>query len=300
MITKRTALILGAGSNVHLGYPLGAGLVSEICSRVIEKKYLREVEDKFTREQIEAFRKRLSRSGYASIDAFLEHNLSDSELGKLLIADCLKQIENEDRLFPPNEPGWYRNLFDALAAPTVDTFVESPLTIITFNYDRSIEAFLHQSIKYRYNLSDDDACRALQSITIIHPHGILGEYPEVPYQTSLDGKSLSSIAERISIIYELRDADGSFCNDAFRQGNEALQQAELIVFLGFGFHDDNIRRLRFFSGAALEGKRVVGTLMVSTVQRRQVVERLRHYGLSGNDFYSGGIDHFFCTRFEFD
>lgn len=81
MITKRTVLILGAGSNVHLGYPLGTGLVSEICSRARAKLYSKEVAEKFSPEQIETFWKRLSRSGFPSIDAFLEHNPSDSELG---------------------------------------------------------------------------------------------------------------------------------------------------------------------------------------------------------------------------
>ena len=298
MITKRTVLILGAGSNVHLGYPLGTGLVSEICSRARAKLYSKEVAEKFSPEQIETFWKRLSRSGFPSIDAFLEHNPSDSELGRSLIADCLKQHEVEDGLFPPNDPGWYRNLFTALATPNVGDLAKAPLAVITFNYDRSLEVFLYQSIKYRYNLSDQDACRAFKSIPIIHPHGILGDYPDVPYKTSLDGMPLSSIADNITIIYELRDSPPPyFCNAAFSRGNKALEQAERIVFLGFGFHDDNIRRFRFFSEEALKGKQVIGTLQTSQMRRAEILERLKQYGLTG--LFHISIEDLFDRAFDF-
>lgn len=299
MITKRTVLILGAGSNTHLGYPLGTGLVSEICSRAKQKHYSNEIGEKFTHEQIETFRRRLSRSMFPSIDTFLEQNQDDSELGRLFIADCLKQHEDEDKMFPPNDPGWYRNLFTALATPKVEDLTEAPLTIITFNYDRSLEVFLHQAIKHRYHLSDNDACQALKSIPMIHPHGILGEYPGVPYRIALDGMSLSALAEQISIIYELQDGHDGFCNDAFREGNNALQQAELVVFLGFGFHDDNVRRFKFFSPESLKGKQIVGTLMVPGPQRPKVLQQLDKYGLSSVQFYNHIVASFFATSFEF-
>lgn len=299
MITKRTVLILGAGSSVHLGYPLGKDLVAEICACVFGRKYADEVRDKFMSERIEALGKRLSRSWYPSIDAFLEDNPDDAELGRMLIADCLKQHEDESRLFLPSDPGWYRNLFDALATPRIEDFATPSLTVITFNYDRSLEAFLHESIKYRYNLPDHDARSALKSVPIIHPHGILGEYPDVPYKTKLDGMPLSSLAEKITIVHELHDAEDQFCNDAFRRANEALQLAEEIIFLGFGFHDDNIRRLKFFSEAALREKQIRGTLCTEPTHRGRMLDGLKKYGLVNHHFYPNPIAIFFVHAFDF-
>ena len=80
-------------------------------------------------------------------------------------------------------------------APKPEDIGKVPLTIITFNYDRSIEAFLFQSIKYRYKMRDDETRSVFNSLPIIHPHGILGEYPDVPYKAQLDGLPLSAIAE---------------------------------------------------------------------------------------------------------
>lgn len=148
----------------------------------------------------------------------------------------MKQHEVEDGLFPPNDPGWYRNLFTALATPNVGDLAKAPLAVITFNYDRSLEVFLYQSIKYRYNLSDQDACRAFKSIPIIHPHGILGDYPDVPYKTSLDGMPLSSIADNITIIYELRDSPPPyFCNAAFSRCTRRWNKRNGSSSWGSGF-----------------------------------------------------------------
>ena len=44
-------------------------------------------------------------SQFYSVDAFLEKNPDCVDLGKLLIADCLKSHEDENRLFPPHNPG---------------------------------------------------------------------------------------------------------------------------------------------------------------------------------------------------
>ena len=94
MITKRTVLILGAGSSTHVGYPLGVGLVNEICAPII-LNFEHQIPKTFTKEQLADFQLRLSRSGHASIDAFLEDNPGDADVGRWFIARCLKQHESE-------------------------------------------------------------------------------------------------------------------------------------------------------------------------------------------------------------
>jgi hypothetical protein len=206
MITKPTVLILGAGASTHLGYPLGAGLIAEICKGISNGKYHHpEIIADYPKSKLDEFRIHLSRSGYPSIDTFLEHNTDYVDLGKMLITLCLKQYEEEDRLFSPNDSGWYLDLFQSLIKDTTLEYISNtPLTIVTFNYDRSLEAFLHKSLIYRYHLNSDAANNILQQIKILHPHGIIGKYPDIPYKSSLDDIPLSDISKNIIIIHELK------------------------------------------------------------------------------------------------
>ena len=70
MITVPTVLILGAGSSSHVGYPLGKKLVSDLC--FLRKKPITNLPCGWTEEYAKSLLTRLSRSGYYSIDAFLE------------------------------------------------------------------------------------------------------------------------------------------------------------------------------------------------------------------------------------
>jgi hypothetical protein len=116
----------------------------------------------------------LSRSGHYSIDAFLETVPEDMKLGKYLIALCLKQLESVDRLFPPNDSGWYQYLLSSLLGSSVSPFSGNQLTIVTYNYDRSLEAYLyHALIAAVFGMTDVEATEELARIPILHVHGIL-------------------------------------------------------------------------------------------------------------------------------
>jgi hypothetical protein len=295
MITTRTVLILGAGSSCHLGYPLGRSLISQICKRIADHECPAEI----PRDKLTEFRVHLSRFDSASIDFFLERNPEYTDLGKLLITDCLKQYEELERMFVPHSAGWYRYLADSLQSP--DGFVSAPLTIVTFNYDRSLEAYLHQILIYRHRMSTESATQTLQQMRILHPHGILGRYPETPYTTKYDGISLSSISGDIRLIYEPAETDGGFCAPEFETANRALQEAERIYFLGFGFHEDNIRRFRFFSAESLAGKEVHGTTLGMGARAKKVLrQRLARFGFSQGFDSSSDCYEFFSYKCGLD
>lgn len=238
-------------------------------------------------------------SQFYSIDAFLEKNPDCVALGKLLIADCLKSHEDEDRLFPPHDPGWYQYLFNSLA-DTVDAVGESHIAIVTFNYDRSLEAYLHRSIQHRFRVSEEGAADLLGQVRIIHPHGILGPYPEVPYQTTLDEIALADIAKGIKIINEFGDTGDGFCSPEFEEAHALLEKAHRIYFLGFGFHEDNLRRFRYkFFGKPREPYAIGGTIprMGDAVQRR-LRSRLDSYGLAPDDnLRAQGLVPYDCNSF---
>ena len=186
-----------------------------------------------------------------------------------------------------------------------EQFENNKITIITFNYDRSLEAYLHNTIMHRFNLSEADSLNILRKIGIIHPHGMLGGYPEIPYSQFLeidkelsedDAKLLGKITNSIKIIHEISEVKDTFCSNEFEIAHKALQKTEKIYFLGFGFHEDNIRRFRFFSEDNLEGKEVYSTSLGFTelFERTELLSITSKYGLKENFIYHSGVD---CDQF---
>lgn len=295
MIPKRTVLILGAGASSHLGYPIGSDLVSQICERLVSNQYDNEIADNFDDVKIGDFGRRLSLSGCDSIDGFLEYNDDCMEIGCMFIADCLKQHELAANLHP-NNAGWYRYLFNVIATKSLEELTTTPITIVTFNYDRSLEAYMHQCIANRYNINKKRAVDILQGMRIIHLHGILGEYPDIPYNVDTYG-SLASISSKIRIIHQISDRAEGFCSPAFEAANQALHESEKIIFLGFGFNEDNIRRLKFFSEESVLEREVISTSYgLQEATHNALLRRLAPYGIGRRHFsiYTHqGCDEFF-------
>ncbi len=86
--------------------------------------------------------------------------------------------------------------------------------------------------------------------------------------------------ESIKIIHEIEDSEDDFCNEYFRQAHEAIEQVEKVYFLGFGFHDDNVRRLGVDWSKKENGK-VFATLVDTTPQEySQLIKRLEPFGFT--------------------
>ena len=296
MIKIPTVLILRAGSSNQLGYPLGRSLISELCQQPQSPNDDDLLFGRWKSSEIKELIKGLSRGVYDSIDAFLEEQPKHLELGRFLIARQLKQHEEVDRLFLPHDSGWYRYLFSKLIEDDkhADRIGENALSIITFNYDRSLECFLHEAIQSRCHLSSDESAERLKLIQIIHPHGILGAYPQIPYGKEASADELSEIARGIKIIHELEHAGTGYCAPEFETANELLRKAERILFLGFGFHADNMRRFNFFKLDALKGKEVKGTVLgLGSADLNDLITRLEMFGIQRDMLNGNGCDGFF-------
>jgi hypothetical protein len=293
VISKPTVLVLGAGSSTHCGYPLGRQLVDQLC-QLRGTAELDNLPDGWTRDEVERFLTKLSRSDPSSIDAFLETNRDEASLGKFLIARQLKKREDIDRLFPPHDSGWYRYVFDSLLVDGSPEFEKSLLSIVTFNYDRSLEAYLHARLQARFQLDEAEATRILNQLPIIHVHGILGEYPASPYRSECGTQELLAISQQIQIIHEIRDSESDFCNEMFRKANQRLKSAERIYFLGFGFHCDNLRRFQFFSRENTSGKTLRATTYgMGTLDVQSLQSKLAEMGFSPGTFNGNPCINFF-------
>ena len=155
-------------------------------------------------------------------------------------------------------------LYDVLSAKWEDVR-ENKLSIITFNYDRTLEHFLFTSLKHSYNKSDDEIAQAFSNIPIIHVHGWLGELPwqgaigkaytpifsefetirKNPKSTEARSvaKDISLSAMWSSVQINIVSEEAQPQIEDFTKAHELLKQAERIYFLGFGYHPTNLERL---------------------------------------------------------
>ncbi len=147
------------------------------------------------------------------------------------------------------------------------------ISFITFNYDRSIEQFLFTALSNTYGAPADEVSEVLRGIRIVHVHGQLGYLPWQdangwPYEKVFDTNETRARAERIKIIYEAIDAD-----EDFLAAQAILADAERIHFLGFGYHETNMRRLGFPRPG---NKEVRGSCFQLT--RHEIQQILEKYG----------------------
>ena len=244
--SKKITLVLGAGASHAMGYPVGSGLRSSILDLAITKRQEFTItaglyyQENLLYRFVEAFR----RSQMFSIDAFLARRPEFSEIGKRSIAALLLEIEDEQRLInTEHRDHWYRYFYNKFSAEAWEHLDFSNISIATFNYDRSLEKFLHESIKESYGKSDAEAAEKLGSLRIVHVYGSLGSpIPGndnyLPYGGAISGQKVKIAAESLRVIPEGRDDD-----ESLNAARAMLSDADCIAFMGFGFDEINVARL---------------------------------------------------------
>lgn len=247
MLTNKHVFVLGAGASQPFGFPTGLGLSKTMVGQLNEggDVYNQLQMLGWGRNQILTFQKALFHSGKNSVDAFLEHRPEFMEIGKLATAAILIPFEREENLFSYDN-NWLRYLYNRMNV-TFDQFNSHQLSIITFNYDRTVEHFFYTSLMNSYGKSSKECIDALASIPIIHLHGTLGPLPwQAPSKPSREFFALASpqelaiAAENIKIIHE-DIADGR--DKEFERAKTLMKAATRILFMGFGYNSTNMERL---------------------------------------------------------
>ena len=261
-------LVLGAGASNPYGFPLGADLKNSI---VATQKPMLEHELRvlhYDNATITEFRDALRYGSHATIDIFLERKTNFREIGAYFIAEAISRCESHDALFSRQD--WYADLFRLLGLETLGG--EMPdVSIVTLNYDRSLEHFLAKNIDY--NCPHELVERAHErrkSLKIVHAHGSLGPYPETMYgSASGHSESLRRAAESIRIVSDRLDESPDF-----RAAQGLVAQAKHVVFLGFGYNDRTL--LALLSGVDREQTQFYGTAMNLSGESKQSVSEFFH------------------------
>lgn len=287
MVNLETVLVLGAGASKDFGFPTGRELVRKVRQEVgAGSQVFGECAKELKLNMADSFLRSLEQADPLSVDAWLEHNSSFIEVGKVAIAITLLHREAHSELGPENN--WYQLLFERLNSP-FDRFQDNRLSIITFNYDRSLEQYLFKTFRYTHTAKTEEKCKEkLNQLRIVHVYGSLGRLewqrddpkhpmPQVPYGgAGLDQKRVLSAAKSIKIIPEDEPL-----GIEFGKAQDWIKSAKALYFLGYGYNMTNMERLGL--GVLGTPTKVMGTTHKLSYQRIREVERLNIRKLKRKD-----------------
>jgi len=278
---KRTVLVLGAGSSVDFNLPTGDGLAADIAERVnfyfndsssmvrgSRPIYGAAKERHPLGNEVLLAGRRIA-SGISlsrSIDDFLYNQGEDQSvvtIGKAAIVESvlfrerksgsLRNLEqpssdDHDSAWAELRKTWLGQLFAFLQARVRDSELErifDNISIINFNYDRCVETFLYYALQRAYGVGPERAVSVMSRLRIKHPYGQVGALPwqktGLPVvQFGQDGgvDQLLKIADQIKTFTEQTHSE-----EEKTEWREMLNIAQQVVFLGFGFHRQNMELL---------------------------------------------------------
>jgi hypothetical protein len=253
----KTVFVLGAGASHGLGFPLGHDLKSELLVHLKPNNALFQAlaQTGFSQAQLSKFARTLERAEFDTIDDHLRAiNDSESrEIGHRAVAFLIRMKENDPALFHTdgNPKHWYKALANHLRQHR-DHASPNHFSFITYNYDRSFPHYLFETLLAR-NVPEENLRSFLGDANLHHMHGHVGELPwqfkpgasPLAYHQYGAQLSISDLAAHTPKILHPDDEGQHGLLLTRMVGN-----ARAVVFVGFGFHASNLRRLPFGSDRA--------------------------------------------------
>lgn len=322
----KTTIILGAGASKEFDLPTGIELQERIFS-ILEFGYsdysrFQPADPEFFNlivrycSRLEIDESALTdaaariRSGLPlapSIDNFLDARRDDEyviKLGKLAIAYCILKAESKSRLFQMSKSNsirpikvtetWLAEMFKIICqGNTKESLSEtlSNITFIIFNYDRCIEEALPRMISVYFGIDLRESYGIADQVTIIHPYGSLGDLDRIGIKDSgfgaverLEDLKIKQMSEKITLFTEKMQDFGEL-----ESISEALEHSALIIFLGFGFHRQNIEILGN-SKAGWNAREIIGTRSGISDTDHKVVEEILMSKTNMNTAHNPKID----------
>ncbi|HNS21498.1 MAG TPA: SIR2 family protein [Sedimentisphaerales bacterium] len=248
MIDKHIVIVIGAGGSVPYGFLTGDRLKWAICDGLQgdgsskTNGTLADLLNRsgFSRTEMNRLRDSLSQCAWFSIDEFLSQHTDLQPVGKAAIAGVLMKLENLAQLTDPKDEkgnrisNWYQLLFRTVFTPFED-IQKNNVTILTYNYDTSLETYLNTAMKASYPHKPDHIQEALKHVPIVHLHG---KFVDHEYGEGIDGGITKKCAEDIHIVTENIDN-----NPEFKRAAQTIWEANEIYFIGFGYDPSNLKRL---------------------------------------------------------
>jgi len=261
MISAPTVFVLGAGASCPYGYPSGRELRKEICTHFYEDypNYIKGNSRTQSSKTLELelnearnFTDRFDKSSTKSIDLFLARNPEFEVFGKKAIIFRIFAAEKNSAFrermgTEEKEKDWYSHIFDKLTDDIVkksdySSFCENNLSFITFNYDRSFEHFLYESLINSFNnIPPEKIKEQISQLRIIHVFGQIAglEWQDLDSKIEYRGniKDIDELVNNLRIIYEENE------NPELEEEQKLISEAQNIFFLGFVYAKENLELL---------------------------------------------------------
>lgn len=261
MINIPTVFILGAGSSKPYGYSTGAELrkliitefYTELDILLRKEQFVSENEKLSHLREAKKFIATFDESSIESIDKFLSLAPIFSYYGKLAIIISIHKKEklSKSRRKVNPEQDWYSLLFNRMISSfkkpsDFNKFSENKVAFITFNYDRSLDHFIHKSFYNSFSQNRHDIESAYLEATsinsnkyipfpFIHVYGQIDKIKELGgsnYKEKFTFQDIKRLSENIRLIGER--------SNNIDEIKKIITESKRIVFLGFGYAKENM------------------------------------------------------------
>jgi len=242
--------ILGAGSSRGYNYPSGPELRTDIikaCKLAIRQKgYAHEdekdfearyLQNKYGIDKIRTFLDILITAQHNTIDDFIKSYspLYDDITRECIALTLLLREQNFDKsnVFPIDKESVYSELIRS-SYPNRESLNNKKIYFVTFNYDISLDVYIQDNIKKRFNLTDEEEKTYFKKRNIIHLHGMLLSN-EIGWKMGrrygnfeLSEGLIKGCAESIKIISDVQESDKEF-----QTAKDLIFQAKKYIFPWF-------------------------------------------------------------------
>lgn len=204
----------------------------------------------YTEAAYSRFVQEFTRSGLISIDAFLGRRTEFEQIGRDAIAACISSFEVLDSLYSAGGrhgfSDWYGALWNRMmeGVQSLDELKANSVAFVTFNYDRSLEAFLHYAIKATFATNDFAAEEVWSQFPIHHVYGSLGQFKPsagLLYEMPKDNDAQENFLRQASGSIKVMPTARGIARDELAMN--LIANADVIGFMGFGFDEINCERL---------------------------------------------------------
>ncbi|RZF59116.1 hypothetical protein EWE75_23495 [Sphingomonas populi] len=346
MFRRGTLFIIGAGASCEIGLPSGDGLRDHIIEALAPERgnatqafknqavndaiveAVQSVDRNGWENEMRAYRAMAERVRKAlplaqSIDNYLDAHRGNTiieTLGKIGIASSILSAEANSALVKKDSKriqsspwsdkllsSWYIPFIQLLNAgrplDEIDNLFDN-VSFVIFNYDRCFEAFLVEAITAYYQIGVARAKAIIGNATIIHPYGKVGDLPwQGGLSVPLGGDNNINLLE---VSREIRTFTETVDSGLAARIKDVVAAAETIVFMGFGFLEQNMQLMRHHSGNGSARRVFATTAGISDsdaeVVKQKIVQMVNRpiYSSQMSDWQQSGafkpfVERKYCT-----
>lgn len=270
MFRPNTTLVIGAGAGAEINFPVGEKLAKDISNQLDfdegkpGNQELRNILQHYTPSDWFTCRNAAIRVSQGivharSIDGYLQTHADNEHIqfcGKMAILFNILERERScplfshqgDRLNNVNaRDSWFgrfsQRLFDGCEGDIDKALAR--VSVVSFNYDRCFEHFMRHAVANYFAIDFERAVEHVERMSIQHPYGTAGHLPgSVGDKPTAFGEQHWAL-DATRLIDMIRTySEGNLETEFVSSIKETMRTTETLIFLGFGFLQQNMELLQ--------------------------------------------------------